>query len=128
EYRGFILHTVSSLEFVLYILWSSLPASTLESIHIYYYPSRWWSLAIPAWLVMALIFIYISLALYNTEYATKPLQSLTCLSDEFSILAIEEPLRQLQGPSFLFSPSDGVWDLPINDVCNVLYGDTETED
>lgn len=88
EYYGFVLYLFSSLCFLIYLLWSYLPSPFLHVLGIYYYPNRWWSLAIPSFLVMTLVYIYVALALYNTEYLTLPLQSLETIVDEAGKIAV----------------------------------------
>jgi len=88
EYYGFVLYLASSLAFLMYILWSYLPSPFLHALGITYYPNRWWSLAIPAWIVMALIFVYVALLGYNVEYLTLPMASLECMVDEAGNVAI----------------------------------------
>jgi hypothetical protein len=70
EYYGFVLYLLSSLCFIIYLLWSYLPSPFLHLVGIHYYPNRWWSIAIPAWLVVAVSFGYVALGLYNTERLT----------------------------------------------------------
>ncbi|ROW18202.1 hypothetical protein VPNG_00472 [Cytospora leucostoma] len=88
EYYGFVLYLFSSLVFLVYLLWSYLPSPFLHVLGIYYYPNRWWSLAIPSFLVMLLVYIYVALALYNTEYLTLPLNSLETVVDEAGKIAV----------------------------------------
>ncbi|KIW29149.1 uncharacterized protein PV07_04985 [Cladophialophora immunda] len=88
EYYGFVLYLASTLAFLIYILWSYLPSPFLHALGITYYPNRWWSLAIPAWIVMLLIFIYVALLSYNVEYLTLPLTSLECMVDATANVAI----------------------------------------
>lgn len=88
EYYGFVLYLFSSLCFLIYLLWSYLPSPFLHVLGIYYYPNRWWSLAIPSFLVMLLVYIYVALALYNTEYLTLPLHSLEAIVDEAGKIAV----------------------------------------
>lgn len=88
EYYGFVLYLFSSLCFLIYLLWSYLPSPFLHVLGIYYYPNRWWSLAIPSFLVMLLVYIYVALALYNTEYLTLPLHSLETIVDEAGKIAV----------------------------------------
>ena len=87
EYYGFVLYLTSGLCFLMYILWSYLPSPFLHQLGIYYYPNRWWSLAVPAFLVMSLLYIYVALAAYNTEYLTPPLSSVTNLVDDAANIA-----------------------------------------
>lgn len=88
EYYGFVLYLASSLGFLIYILWSYLPSPFLHALGVTYYPNRWWSLAIPAWIVILLIFIYVALLSYNVEYLTLPLTSMECMVDEAGNVAI----------------------------------------
>ena len=87
EYYGFVLYLASSLAFLLYILWSYLPSPLLAAIGLHYYPNRWWSLAIPAFLVMLIIYIYIALLSYNVEYLTLPMNSVECMVDDAANVA-----------------------------------------
>ena len=73
---------------VLYILWSYLPSPFLHAIGLHYYPNRWWSLAIPAFIVMLLIYIYVALLSYNVEYLTLPLESVECIVDDAANIAV----------------------------------------
>ncbi|KAK5107322.1 hypothetical protein LTR62_001377 [Meristemomyces frigidus] len=88
EYYGFTLYLTSSLCFIAYILWSFLPSPFLHQLGIYYYPNRWWALAVPAWTVMLLVYIYVALASYNTGYLTKALESVECFVDEAANIAV----------------------------------------
>ncbi|KAM0719330.1 hypothetical protein Q7P37_005235 [Cladosporium fusiforme] len=95
EYYGFTLYLVSSLVFVVYLLWSFLPSPFLHSLGIYYYPNRWWALAIPAWTVMFVVYIYVALASYNTGYLTLPMDSIECLVDEAANVAVVDSQGRL---------------------------------
>jgi phosphatidylinositol glycan class P protein len=55
---------------------------------IHYYPNRWWALAVPCWLVVLVLYIYVALASYNTRYLTLPLSSCENLVDEAGQVAI----------------------------------------
>ena len=88
EYYGFTLYLTSSLCFIVYILWSYLPSPFLHQLGIYYYPNRWWALAIPAWTVMFGVYIYVALASYNTEYLTVPMGAVESLVDEAASVAV----------------------------------------
>lgn len=88
EYYGFVLYLFSSLVFLIYLLWSYLPSPFLHVLGIYYYPNRWWSLAIPSFLVMLLVYIFVALALYNTEYLTLPLNNLETIVDDAGKIAV----------------------------------------
>lgn len=176
EYYGFVLYLASSLAFcesqieigparlcclvsanhfnsVFYLLWSYLPSPFLHQLGIYYYPNRWWSLAIPAWLVMLLIYIYVALAAYNTGYLTLPMHSIENIVDEVAnVSVIDGKARRRPGGATKMKPgatsyqimgpqnrkvnwreiwsegTDAVMDVPVGGVCEVLYGQDRDED
>lgn len=119
----------------MYVLWSYLPSHFLHQFGIHYYPNRWWSLAIPSFLVMTLVYIYVALAAYNTEYLTLPMDSIENLVDEAANIAIidhrsiaeADSLDQSTASHGEWAPlwsegTDAVMDIPIGGVCEVLYG------
>ncbi|EZF34652.1 hypothetical protein H101_01807 [Trichophyton interdigitale H6] len=146
EYYGFVLYLASSLAFLMYLLWSFLPSPFLHNLGIHYYPNRWWSLAIPSFLVMTIIYIYVALAAYNTGYLTLPMNSIENLVDDAANIAvIDSKGRRRPGGSAKMNPdaataqimgsqkripwdqvwnegTDAVMDIPIGGVCEVLYG------
>lgn len=73
---------------MMYILWAYVPAPLLHQMGIWWYPDRWWALAVPCWLVALVIYIYVALASYNTRYLTLPLNSCENLVDEAAQLAV----------------------------------------
>ena len=81
EYYGFTLYLASSLAFLMYILWAYLPSPFLHALGIYYYPNRWWALAIPSFIVMLLCYIYVALAGYNVEMLTLDMGSVETVVD-----------------------------------------------
>ncbi|KAF1915440.1 PIG-P-domain-containing protein [Ampelomyces quisqualis] len=88
EYYGFALYLGSSAAFLMYVLWAYVPAPVLHQMGIYYYPNRWWALAIPCWLVALIIYIYVALASYNTAYLTLPMDGMENLVDECAQVAV----------------------------------------
>ncbi|KAI2625993.1 PIG-P-domain-containing protein [Hypomontagnella submonticulosa] len=142
EYYGFVLYLFSSLTFLIYLLWAYLPSPFLHALGIYYYPNRWWALAIPSFLVMLIVYIYVALAAYNTEVLTLPMTSLETIVDEAAKIATidskgrirlgetkkpisEEKAGQLDWKNIWNEGTDAVMDVPLAGVCEVLYGDSE---
>ncbi|KAF2969920.1 hypothetical protein GQX73_g3652 [Xylaria multiplex] len=147
EYYGFVVYLFSSLTFLIYLLWAYLPSPFLHALGIYYYPNRWWALAIPSFITMSIVYIYVALALYNTEVLTLPLTSIETIVDEAAKIATidrkgrivfkgggdrgqitEEMARQLDWKSIWNKGTDAVMDVPLAGVCQVLYGDQIDED
>ncbi|KAK1829490.1 PIG-P-domain-containing protein [Podospora conica] len=141
EYYGFVLYLFSSLCFLIYLLWSYLPSPFLHALGIDYYPNRWWSLAIPSFLVMSYVYIYVALAAYNVEILTLGLGSLETVVDEAAKVAVVDGKGRIRGRGRrrgdrgLVGPgggldwrrvwnegTDAVMDVPLAGVCEVLYG------
>ncbi|KAI1128695.1 PIG-P-domain-containing protein [Nemania abortiva] len=149
EYYGFVVYLFSSLTFLIYLLWAYLPSPFLHALGIYYYPNRWWALAVPSFITMLIVYIYVALALYNTEVLTLPLTSIETIVDEAAKIATvdskgrirpkgasggdrkqmtEEAARQIDWKGVWNKGTDGVMDVPLAGVCEVLYGDLIDED
>jgi phosphatidylinositol glycan class P protein len=97
EYYGFVLYLFSTLSFAIYLLWSYLPSPFLHGLGIYYYPNRWWSLAVPGFLVMTLCYVYVALAAYNVERLTLPMGSLGTVVDEAGVVAVVDSKGRIKG-------------------------------
>ncbi|KAJ1975676.1 hypothetical protein H4R35_003040 [Dimargaris xerosporica] len=83
EIYGFVIYIVSYLLFGLYLGWAYIPDSVLHSIGVTYYPSRYWAIALPAWGVMLVVFIYLVFYAHNF-LNTPPLHSYTTITDHFA--------------------------------------------
>lgn len=137
----------------MYLLWSYLPSPFLHQLGINYYPNRWWSLAIPSFLVMSLVYIYVALASYNTGYLTLPMSSIENIVDEAADVAVLDENGKINRreqraagggeregvvgvwPDFVGGRdwvgfwregTDAVMDIPVGGVCEILYGVKKT--
>ncbi|ODQ81281.1 hypothetical protein BABINDRAFT_160650 [Babjeviella inositovora NRRL Y-12698] len=136
EYKGFATFTIATIFFAVWLAWTFVPEAAFHRVGIYYYPSRWWALTIPAYLLMAMLYTYIALALYNIEVATVPLNDLRNIVDESGIMANAgetESTETFEGygyndvgvaaaDPFVRVSTSGVRDLPISTVNQILYG------
>jgi len=52
---GFVVYITSMLLLVIYLLWAFIPTSTLNSFGIDYVPDKYWALAIPSFLIVAIL-------------------------------------------------------------------------
>lgn len=143
EYYGFVLYLFSSFTFLMWLLWSFLPAPFLHVFGIYYYPNRWWALAVPAFLVMTVCYIYVALALYNLEILTVPLNNVETIVDGAGQMAVIDSKGRLKGSvnrerkcdsngklrwrEVWSEGTDAVMDIPLAGVCEVLYGEGRGE-
>ncbi|KAI5969739.1 GPI19 [Candida margitis] len=126
EYRGFTIYVLSSLVLFLYITWTLVPPATLHKLSIDYYPDKYWSIAIPSYSLMLMLFIYWFLALYNTEVLTLDLDDVNTFIDEHTQFPNESGRESNQViKDYIHQAPSGVWDLPITLVNEVLYDDLD---
>ncbi|KAH3661892.1 hypothetical protein OGAPHI_006071 [Ogataea philodendri] len=124
EYKGFAAYVISFLFLFIWMSWSMLPDSLLNSVGIYYYPSRWWALAIPAYVLVLMMYTYVAVASYNTEIKTPPLDDPRTIVDTDGVVITELPEYQKKDiDRYLFASTSGIWDLPLSEVNKVLYQD-----
>lgn len=122
EYYGFAIYIGTTLGLVVYLVWAFFPREWLHAMNVYYYPSRWWAIAVPSFVVMTIVYIYVAIARYNIEGLTRPLNSLELVTDSAS-----KVVGRGESERYLHEPSAGVWDLPTWQVCEVLYGQTDND-
>ena len=87
---------------------------------------------------MLLVYIYVALASYNTEYLTLPLSSIETIIDDAANVATidskgrmrnnhkkkERASREVKDWKDIWSHgTDAVMDVPLGGVCEVLYGE-----
>ncbi|ORZ16731.1 PIG-P protein, partial [Lobosporangium transversale] len=63
----------------MYLGWAYLPKEVLDSMGITYYPSKYWSLALPIWLFVLIIYLYIAFFAINL-YNTAPFDSFNTIT------------------------------------------------
>ncbi|TXG62453.1 hypothetical protein EZV62_009447 [Acer yangbiense] len=83
EVYGFVGCITTVAATGLFLVWAYVPERCLHSIGIYYYPSRYWALAVPAYSIVAIVLalsFYIGLNFMSTPSST----SLNTMFDEFS--------------------------------------------
>lgn len=111
EYVGFSMYVGASVTVVAYFVWATAPKSWLEAIGAHYYPSRYWAVAVPAFLLMSMLYIYIALSCYNLGILEYPPDALETITD-LDARICDEPL---------FAPSDATIDLPLSLINDILY-------
>lgn len=114
EYKGFFVYVLTTAALLGYTAWLLLPDKALNYFGIYYYPDKYWAQAVPAYLLMLMLYVYISIALYNTEVKTLPLDDPRVFTDENAIYP-KDP------GAYLHKAPSGVRDLPTPLVSEVLY-------
>ncbi|KAF9912598.1 hypothetical protein EC991_010023 [Linnemannia zychae] len=116
EYYGFVLYLVSGITYAMYLGWAYLPKEILDSMGITYYPSKYWSLALPIWLFVLVIYLYVAFFAINL-YNTEPFDSFQTITDEHA-----NPFLTMNSASSLtddYVPD--LMDIPIGMVNACLY-------
>lgn len=124
EYRGFFIYVVSAAFLFVWAAWLLVPDHHLEALHIEYYPDKYWSRAIPAWLLMLMVYGYVYVALYNTEVKTNKLDDVRNFVDEYTVHPADIGLRDVE---YVHKALSGVWDLPVSLVNEILYDDVRAK-
>ncbi|GAV87678.1 PIG-P domain-containing protein [Cephalotus follicularis] len=83
EVYGFVGSITVIVASVVFVVWAYVPDPWLHSIGIFYYPSKYWALAVPVYAMVTIVLafgFYLGLNLM----ATPPPTSLNAMFDEFS--------------------------------------------
>ncbi|KAH8551498.1 PIG-P-domain-containing protein [Umbelopsis sp. PMI_123] len=118
EYYGFVMYLVSFVALGIYLIWAYVPDEVLHSLGITYYPSRYWALAIPIWIVTLVWFIFISFMSINLMN-TAPFDSFTCITDEHANVLTSAPSQKDHPEDYI----PELHDIPISVVNAMLYQD-----
>jgi hypothetical protein len=113
--------SVAGVSFVAYLAWAFIPDDALESLGVYYYPDKYWALAVPVWLF--------ALGLYAAwAYEGVNLLSVRAEDDEDLIAEVggSIPVRK---PTDAREETDAdppgsvpsIHDVPLEEVSRVLY-------
>lgn len=112
---GFFLLSFSLISFIIYATISYLPNSVLTQLDWEYLPDKYWSIAIPALILVVILMvvpIYMSL---NIGMVNDP-DAISNIWDEFTLKKKNETKKGHDSNSI-----DPVYDIPIGEVCQYLY-------
>ncbi|GFP81441.1 phosphatidylinositol n-acetylglucosaminyltransferase subunit p [Phtheirospermum japonicum] len=82
EVYGFVGSITTVVATVVFIIWAYVPDHWLHSIGIYYYPSRYWALAVPTYLMVTIV-LAILFYIGMNFLATPPPTSLNSMFGKF---------------------------------------------
>ncbi|XP_057980372.1 phosphatidylinositol N-acetylglucosaminyltransferase subunit P [Malania oleifera] len=120
EVYGFVGSITTVVATVIFFIWAYVPEPWLHSIGINYYPSRYWALAVPAYVMVTVVSalgFYIGL----NFIATPPPNSLNTMFDEFS----REPLSSTPSVEGDEQPIDPIFDIGINQINDLMFNDVK---
>ncbi|GKV20302.1 hypothetical protein SLEP1_g30451 [Rubroshorea leprosula] len=116
EVYGFVGSITTVIATVIFLVWAYVPEPWLHSIGIFDYPSRYWALAIPTY-VMVIIVLAIGFYVGLNFMSTPPPTSLNTIFDEFS----REPSRfqpQMEGEE---QPIEPISDISVNKINFLMF-------
>lgn len=119
EFYGFVAWTSTSVVFVLYVLWALLPDEYIVWLGVEWYPSREWTLLLPAYSIVVVLltyFVYFAIAIACTP----------AFSDPSTFIDTKAHLPALDANQhFKHADPDAIpelYDIPIGIVNRVVYG------
>ncbi|CAL9236180.1 unnamed protein product [Arabidopsis halleri] len=123
EVYGFVGSISTVVATVIFLIWAYVPDKLLESIGIHYYPSRYWVLAMPTYLMVTLM---LALAFYIglNFIATPPPTSLNTLFDEYSREPGEFDAGMEEGED---RPIDPISDIDITRINDLMFNSTDAK-
>lgn len=114
SYYGFVLYLLGWAGIVIYLVWALVPHSYLANLGLTYMPQPYWALALPSVVIMLLlVFVFFIYPAINFMLAPPPDDMRTITDSK----AIQKEDYEGTGP-YDVPP---VYDLPISEVCRVLY-------
>lgn len=82
---GYVLYLASSTLFVVYVCWAVIPDEILNALNIFYYPQKYWAIAVPLQLLFALwLFAFVIYPCLNL-LMTPNIDSIHTIMDNFSL-------------------------------------------
>lgn len=113
---GFFLLVSSLIGFILFILVSVAPDSWLDYYELDFLPSKYWSLAVPAFIALATLLI---VPIYCALNATRvnDLDAANSIRDELSLTR----QSQTRGRKYTKDSIDPIYDIPIESINQFLF-------
>ncbi|XP_037135094.1 phosphatidylinositol N-acetylglucosaminyltransferase subunit P [Syngnathus acus] len=109
---GFVVFLGSQFAFFLYCVWAYIPEEWLHSVGLTYWPQKYWALAAPIYLLVALsvsVVLLFGINMYNTA----PLDCLDNITDGFAQSQRGEVAQKGQIPRLK--------DVAISDINKMFY-------
>lgn len=113
---GFMLYLVCYSAFALYFVWAVVPDTFLHSLGLTYWPQKYWAVAIP-------IHVGLAIALFAAVIYPAINMNMTPSLDDMSTVTDQHALN-LEGKCIPEGGIPPVSDIPISRVCRHIYMDS----
>lgn len=110
---GYVLYISCWLGFALYLVWAYVPNRWFEAAGVTFFPSKYWAVAIPLYVLTAVLVFATCLYPGYIMFCTPPLDSESVLTDSHAVYTYNREVPK--------DASLPAVDLDISDVCRTLY-------
>lgn len=133
EYEWFSTYFSTTSTLILIIIWSLLPEGDgKESWHdgvfnaiLDVLPQRKWVIYGQCLILMGMLYTYFGILMYNEDVLTPALDDLRTITDsKGKAIICDNDSRFIK--TYAYKETSGVIDLPIMDVCEILYDKDKT--
>ncbi|KAI4332144.1 hypothetical protein L6164_017077 [Bauhinia variegata] len=118
EVYGFVGSITVVVASVVFFVWAYVPDSWLHSIGVFYYPSRYWALAVPTYVMVTIVLMlgfYVGLNFMSTPGPA----SINTIYDEFS----RDPLSPDSSLEEDDKPIESIYDIGIDQINDIMFND-----
>ncbi|KAL1345521.1 hypothetical protein HN51_019249 [Arachis hypogaea] len=119
EVYGFVGSITTVAAAVIFLVWAYVPESWLHSVGIYYYPSRYWALAVPTYMMVTIalmLLFYIGLNFISTPSPA----SIYTVYDECS----RDPLSPDSSMEGDEKPIEPISDIGLDKINDIMFNAT----
>ncbi|CCF58472.1 hypothetical protein KAFR_0E03200 [Kazachstania africana CBS 2517] len=114
EYYWFSRHFIVTSLLIFILIWSFVGGYDNKIL-----PNRNWVLILQCIVLMGMLFAYFGLIFYNDDILAPNLDDMRTITDSHACIVTTDKDDLVK--NFAFKETSGVIDLPIMDVCDVLY-------
>jgi hypothetical protein len=119
EFYGYAFYLVSFLALSIYLIWAFSTEAFFQKIGFYYYPNRYWAIALPDYVVVIILFYFAIFLSYNFIH-TPSFNSLNTVTDKYSNLMKNVKYTRVEDDDDI----PDLQDIPISIVNAYLYSDS----